>query len=75
MAAGTRRLPPVSPESYDAWWDFSYEHGTNIAALAEAIGRELAKAVHTPTNALPPLLRRAVLDAQRIERERSSRKR
>jgi hypothetical protein len=64
----------ISEESYDGWRQFCAIHGTNMTALAEAIGVALA-GYEGPEGRLPPMLRAMLVESRRIAAERASRRR
>jgi len=65
----------VSSDALDSWQRFARVHHTNVTALLEALGRQLATADELPAHRLPAILRQAVKDAQEIAGSRSTRTR
>jgi hypothetical protein len=65
----------VSSEARDGWYQFSDRHGTNVTALLEAVGVLLAQHSRDERRALPPWLRRVLVDAQEVASSRSTRRR
>lgn len=69
-AAGRRKkLADVTPESYDGWDAFATRHGTTVTALAEVFGIWFS-ARDVPLEQLNPALRRLVVQAQELSRQR-----
>jgi len=65
----------VSEEARAGWRGFAKANNTNVTALMEAFGHELATAEEQPLNRLSPLLRKVVREAQRTAGGRSTRTR
>ena len=65
----------LSIEALRAWQSFAERHGTNVTALAEALGHHLAEFALTPTDNLPASLAEVVKRSQQIAGTRSSRSR
>ena len=56
-----------------AWRGFAKAHDTNITALLEALGLELAHMEDTPLGRLPSVLRGAVVESRRLAAARTRR--
>lgn len=65
----------VSSGALDGWQGFARAHHTNVTALLEALGHQLAAVEEQPVHRLPVFLREAVKQAQQIAGSRSTRSR
>lgn len=65
----------LSTSALDGWSAFAHNHGTNVTALLEALGRRLAALDDKPLHQVPALLRNAVADSRDIAAQRSFRRR
>lgn len=72
-AEGRKKLADVTPSSYEGWAAFAKRHDTDPTALAEVFGLWF-RTRDVPLDQLNPALRRLVIEAQELHKQRKRRR-